>query len=126
MAAAYAPRSRLTSSNVVESSWVSPCEDQKVSAFLDGSFGYVHESRLVSFAATTESLGDVGRNGYCCTTHLQRKAVGLLLGKRRGGARLQELADSLTARDLLKCGQKWLAVSVSGHERRAGLQSTWV
>ena len=24
-------------------------------------------------------------------------------------ARLQELADSLTARDLLQCGQKWLA-----------------
>jgi len=24
-------------------------------------------------------------------------------------ARLQELADSLTARDLLRCGQKWLA-----------------
>jgi len=24
-------------------------------------------------------------------------------------ARLQELADSLTAQDLLKCGQKWLA-----------------
>jgi hypothetical protein len=41
-------------------------------------------------------------------------------------ARLQELADSLTARDLLQCGQKWLAVFtpfISDKERRhAGCQ----
>ena len=41
-------------------------------------------------------------------------------------ARLQELADSLTARDLLQCGQKWLATFtpfISDKERRqAGCQ----
>jgi hypothetical protein len=41
-------------------------------------------------------------------------------------ARLQELADSLTARDLLQCGQKWLAVFtpfITDQERRqAGCQ----
>jgi hypothetical protein len=41
-------------------------------------------------------------------------------------ARLQELADSLTKRDLLQCGQKWLAAFtpfITDHERRhAGCQ----
>ena len=46
-------------------------EDQKVAALLDGSLGHIHESCLVRFAATTEPLGDVGWNGYRCTTHLQ-------------------------------------------------------
>src|ERR1022692_476919 len=59
-------------------------EDQKVTAFLDGPLGYIHEPSLVSFAATTESFGDIGGNGYRCTTPLQREAGGLLLGKHRG------------------------------------------
>jgi hypothetical protein len=41
-------------------------------------------------------------------------------------ARLQELADSLTTRDLLQCGQKWLAAFtpfITDNERRhAGCQ----
>jgi hypothetical protein len=41
-------------------------------------------------------------------------------------ARLQELADSLTARDLLQCGQKWLAAFTpfitDAERRRAGCQ----
>jgi hypothetical protein len=44
-------------------------------------------------------------------------------------ARLQELADSLTTQDLLKCGQKWLAAFtfITDKERRqAGCQPTGV
>lgn len=40
-------------------------------------------------------------------------------------ARLQELADSLTTRDLLQCGQKWLAAFtpyITDNERHAGCQ----
>src|SRR6266540_966526 len=61
-----------------------PDEDQKIAAFLDRSLGDIHEPSLVSFATTAESLGDVGRNRYRSTTYLQREAVSLLLGKRRG------------------------------------------
>jgi hypothetical protein len=86
MAAAYAFSSRLTSSNVAVSFLVSPYprilgEDQKVAAFFQGSFGYVHESRFVRFAASAESLDDVGRNGYCRSAHLLRQGVSFLLGK---------------------------------------------
>jgi hypothetical protein len=55
-------------------------EDQKIATFFDGSFGHIQEPSLVRFAATTESLSDVGGNGYGCSTHSEREAIGLLLG----------------------------------------------
>jgi len=71
-------------------------EDQKVAAFLDGPLGHVHESCFVGFAPTTESFGNVGRNGYRCATQLQTEPVGLLSGKRRGeSVRLQHEPMSL-------------------------------
>src|SRR5690349_17940464 len=102
MAAAYAPRSRLTSSSAAwRLSGISVSkvlgEDQKVAAFLDGSFGHVHEPSFVSFAAATESLGDVGGNGYRRAAHLQRQPVSLLLGKSCG-----EGVDSIIAIDLCR------------------------
>src|SRR5678815_1100429 len=59
-------------------------EDQKVAAFLDGPFGHIHEPSFVSFATATESLGDIGGNGYRRAAHLQRQPVSLLLGKSCG------------------------------------------
>jgi hypothetical protein len=57
MAAAYAPRSRLDFFQR-RGERLGVCvskvfgEDQKVSAFLNGPLGYIHEPSLVRFAAT--------------------------------------------------------------------------
>src|SRR5947209_6189596 len=50
-------------------------EDEKIAALFDGSFCDVHEPSLICFTATTESFGDVGRNGYGGTTHLRGQPV---------------------------------------------------
>ena len=68
MAAAYAPSGVPERSGGIKKLG----EDQKVAAFLDGSFGHIHEPSFVGFAAATESLGDIGGNGYRRAAHLQR------------------------------------------------------
>jgi len=45
-------------------------EDQKIAAFFDGPLGHIQKPSLIGLAATTESLSDVGGNGYCCPAHL--------------------------------------------------------
>jgi len=59
-------------------------KDEKVATFFDRSLGHIQKPSLVRFVATTEPLGDVGRNRDRRTTHLERETVCLLLGKHRG------------------------------------------
>jgi len=95
-----------------------PCEDQKVAAFFYGSLCHIQEPSLVRLAATTESLGDVGRNRYRRPTHLQRETIRLLLGKHRGeSVHLQHKPVRLLPDQQILKRPRWFR---NGHQKPGG------
>ena len=58
-------------------------QDQIVTALFQRSFGNIQEARFVCLAAPAKSFSDVGWNGDCRASQLQRQTVSFLPGEPR-------------------------------------------